>query len=77
MRIKVISKSKHKLPEYSMQALAGMDLRANLKKDLELKLLERICQMIIAKHEIAEWESVDILIETDRGRDGFVHTGKE
>jgi len=37
---------------------------------------ERICQMVIAKHEKAEWESVDALLESDRGSGGFGHTGK-
>jgi len=36
---------------------------------------ERVCQMIIAKHEKAEWESVEILNESDRGAGGFGHTG--
>ncbi len=36
---------------------------------------ERICQMVIAKHEQVEWEQVDILEETDRGEGGFGHTG--
>jgi len=38
---------------------------------------ERICQMIISKHEMAEWISVESLLETDRGAGGFGHTGKE
>lgn len=38
---------------------------------------ERICQMIIAKHERAEWVEVEILKETGRGSGGFGHTGKE
>ncbi len=38
---------------------------------------ERICQMIIAKHETAEWECVDSLLESDRGSGGFGHTGKK
>lgn len=38
---------------------------------------ERICQMVIAKHEKAEWLSVDKLLETVRGAGGFGHTGKE
>ena len=38
---------------------------------------ERICQMVIAKHEKAEWISVDKLIDTNRGTGGFGHTGKE
>jgi dUTP pyrophosphatase len=37
---------------------------------------ERICQMIIAKHEKAEWENVDILMDSERGVEGFSHTGK-
>ncbi len=37
---------------------------------------ERICQMVIAKHEIAGWIPVDILEETARGEGGFGHTGK-
>jgi dUTP pyrophosphatase len=37
---------------------------------------ERICQMVIAKHEKAEWLCVDILSETGRGEGGFGHTGK-
>jgi dUTP pyrophosphatase len=37
---------------------------------------ERICQMIIAKHEKAEWIPVEVLTETDRGEGGFGHTGR-
>lgn len=37
---------------------------------------ERICQMVIAKHEVAEWVEVEELDETDRGEGGFGHTGK-
>lgn len=36
---------------------------------------DRIAQMIIAKHERAEWEEVEILSETDRGEGGFGSTG--
>ncbi len=36
---------------------------------------ERICQMVIASHEQAEWIGVDVLGETDRGAGGFGHTG--
>jgi dUTP pyrophosphatase len=36
---------------------------------------ERICQMVITKHEKIEWEEVNILNETDRGDGGFGHTG--
>ncbi len=37
---------------------------------------ERICQMIIAAHEQAEWVEVRELAETERGAGGFGHTGK-
>ncbi len=36
---------------------------------------ERICQMVIAKHETVNWESVEILDDTERGDGGFGHTG--
>ena len=36
---------------------------------------ERIAQMVIARHEQAEWEVVDVLDETERGAGGFGHTG--
>lgn len=38
---------------------------------------ERIAQMVIARHEQAEWEEVDVLEETERGSGGFGHTGKK
>ena len=37
---------------------------------------ERICQMIIASHEIIEWEETDLLNDTARGDGGFGHTGQ-
>jgi len=144
MKIKVINKSKHDLPEYSTDSSAGMDLRASIDEEIVLKPMERalvktglyleipagyeaqirprsglainkgitilnspgtidadyrgevcivlinlsnenfvikdgerICQMIISKHEKAEWVSVDNLLETERGTGGFGHTGKK
>jgi dUTP pyrophosphatase len=144
MKIKVINKSRHKLPEYSTEASAGMDLRVNLKEKIILKPMERIMvttglfleipvgyeaqikpgsglaikkgitilnspgtinadyrgevcvihvnlsdenfviedgeriyQMVISKHEKAEWESVDILLDSGRGSGGFGYTGKK
>ena len=38
---------------------------------------ERIAQMVIARHEQAEWQEVDVLDETERGAGGFGHTGKK
>lgn len=36
---------------------------------------ERICQMVISKHEQAEWEECSELRASDRGSGGFGHTG--
>lgn len=36
---------------------------------------ERIAQLVIAKHERAQWEEVEILSETSRGSGGFGSTG--
>lgn len=141
MKINIINKSKHKLPEYATIGSAGMDLRANIDNTILLKPLERkmiptglyiqipvgyeaqirprsglaikngitminspgtidsdfvnewcillinlsnddfivndgdrIAQMIISKHEIAEWNIVEKLEKTDR-LGGFGHTG--
>lgn len=142
MKIKIINKSKHELPNYATNASAGMDLRANLEEPIVLRSLERtlvatglfleipigyeaqirprsglafkngltvlnspgtidadyrgeikvilvnlsnqdfvindgerVAQMVIAKHEQAEWIPVEQLIETDRGAGGFGSTG--
>lgn len=144
MKIKIINRSKHKLPEYSTEHAAGMDIRANLDEDVVLEPMkralvktglfveipvgyeaqirprsglaikkgitvlnspgtidadyrgevciilinlseesfvikdgERICQMVIARHEKAEWTEVDELIQTERGEGGFGHTGRK
>ncbi len=143
MKVKIINKSQHDIPQYSTLYSAGMDIRANLEESIELKPLERklvptglyialpkgteaqirprsglaikhgitvlntpgtidadyrgeikvilvnlsnesfiinsgerICQMVIAKHETVEWEVVEKLDDTERGAGGFGHTGK-
>ena len=142
MKVKVVNKSKHSLPNYSTIASAGMDLRANIGHPIILKPLERaivktgifielpigyeaqvrprsglafkkgitvlnspgtvdadyrgeigvilvnlssddfaiedgerIAQMVIAKHEQANWDKVEALDETERGVGGFGSTG--
>jgi dUTP pyrophosphatase len=142
LKIKIINKSGHKLPEYSTPASAGMDLRASINEDIiiapgkrvrvptgiyleippgyeaqirprsglalhkgitvlnspgtvdadyrgEICVIlvnlseedftvsdgERICQMIISRHERAEWIQVDELTDSERGAGGFGHTG--
>ena len=48
----------------------------NLSNDaFEIKNGERIAQLIIAKHERAEWIEVQELTETARGAGGFGSTG--
>jgi dUTP pyrophosphatase len=37
---------------------------------------DRIAQMVIAKHEVVEWEQVEVLDQTDRKGGGFGSTGK-
>lgn len=143
MKIKIVNKSKHPLPDYATALAAGMDLRANLEEPVELLPLERsliptgiyiqlpegyeaqirprsglaikhgigivntpgtidadyrgeirvilvnlsneiftvndgerICQMVISKHERVDWSEVEELDETERGDGGFGHTGK-
>lgn len=142
MKIKIVNRSRHKLPEYETALSAGMDVRANLdapvrlasleraliptglfielpagceaqirprsglaikkgislvntpgtidadyrgeikiilinlsKEDLYIEDGERIAQMVIARHEKAEWDEVDRLNETSRGAGGFGHSG--
>lgn len=144
MKIRIVNKSKHKLPEYATEHSAGMDIRANIDEDIILEPMkrvlvktglyveipvgfeaqirprsglaikkgvtvlnspgtidadyrgeiciilinlseenfvikdgERICQMVIARHEKAEWVQVEELVQTERGDGGFGHTGKE
>ncbi len=142
MKISIINKSGHALPNYETIASAGMDLRANLDEPIILNPLERaivktglfielpigyeaqvrprsglaakkgvtvlnspgtidadyrgeigvilvnlsnepftvengerIAQLVIAKHERAEWLEVEALTETSRGAGGFGSTG--
>ena len=142
MKVKVVNKSKHDLPNYSTIASAGMDIRANINNPFTIKPLERtiiktglfielpvgyeaqirprsglafkkgitvlnspgtidadyrgevgvilvnlsseefviedgerIAQMVIAKHEQANWGQVETLEETERGAGGFGSTG--
>lgn len=144
MKIKIINKSVHPLPEYATSASAGLDLRANIDEPIVLKSLERyavptglfielpigyeaqirprsglafkngitvlnspgtidadyrgeikiivvnlsneeftinngerVAQMVIAKHEQAEWTLVEQLEDTARGTGGFGSTGKK
>ena len=41
MKVKIINKSHHPLPQYQTPLSAGMDIRANLSSPVELKPMER------------------------------------
>ena len=36
---------------------------------------ERIAQLVLARHEVMEWEETDILADSERGTGGFGSTG--
>jgi len=46
-------------------------------EDVIIENGERICQMVIARHEKTEWLPVEVLEDTERGAGGFGHTGKK
>jgi len=41
MRVNILNKSKHSIPEYATKFSAGLDLRANIDKSITIKPLER------------------------------------
>lgn len=41
MKVQVVNRSEHDLPNYETELSAGLDLRANIDEDIELKSLER------------------------------------
>lgn len=48
----------------------------NLSKDrFVVNPGERVAQMVVAKHEVVEWDEVASLDETERGEGGFGSTG--
>jgi len=46
------------------------------KSDFVIKRGDRIAQLVIARHERAEWEERGSLDSTQRGAGGFGHTGR-
>lgn len=54
----------------------GIILINHGKEDFIVNNGERICQMIISRHEVAEWTETESLEDTERGAGGFGHTGK-
>ena len=47
------------------------------KEDFIINDGERVAQMVIAKHEQAEWQEVEALEDSARGDGGFGSTGKK
>lgn len=75
---------KHGLSVLNTPGTIDADYRGEIKvilvnlsnENFVVKSGERICQMIIAKHEQAELIEVELLSDTVRGAGGFGHTGK-
>lgn len=42
MEVEIINKSKHRLPSYATSLSAGMDIRANIDRPIELQPLQRV-----------------------------------
>lgn len=75
---------KHGLTVLNTPGTIDADYRGEIKvilvnlsnEPFTIKSGERVCQMIIAKHETINWDQVEVLEETVRGEGGFGHTGK-
>lgn len=74
---------KHGITVLNTPGTIDSDYRGELKvllvnlsnEDFVINAGERVAQMVIAKHETATWEEVDVLDETERGEGGYGHTG--
>ena len=75
---------KHGLTVLNSPGTIDADYRGEIKvlmvnisnDDYTIKPAERLAQMVIAKHEQANWKEVELLDETERGEGGFGSTGK-
>jgi dUTP pyrophosphatase len=84
MKIKVINWSKHRLPAYSTEASAGVDLRANRDNDTLLNPLQRclvrgLFPEIPVGYEVqirSRSGLVEVLSDSSRETGGLGHTGK-
>lgn len=76
--------AKHGITVLNSPGTVDADYRGEVKvilvnlsnQPFEIKPGERIAQLVIARHERAEWMPVGELSETDRGAGGFGSTGK-
>ncbi|MFV0365833.1 MAG: dUTP diphosphatase [Mangrovibacterium sp.] len=77
--------AKHGIGVLNSPGTIDADYRGEIKvilvnlsnEDFTVEHGERICQMVIAKHETVSWEEVEILSDSERGAGGFGHTGKK
>jgi dUTP pyrophosphatase len=75
---------KHGITVLNSPGTIDADYRGEIKvllinfgtEPFDIKEGERIAQMVIAKHEVAQWEIVESLDETNRGAGGYGITGK-
>lgn len=75
---------KHGITVLNSPGTIDADYRGEIKvilvnlsdQPFEIKDGERICQMVIAKHEQISWLEVETLDDSTRGDGGFGHTGK-
>lgn len=74
---------KHGVTVLNTPGTIDSDYRGELKvllvnlsnDDFVVNAGERVAQMVIARHETATWEEVEVLDETERGEGGYGHTG--
>ena len=59
--------------DYRGEVMVALHNHSNEPKTIEHG--ERIAQMVIARHEQAEFVEVEVLDETERGEGGYGHTG--
>ena len=75
--------AKHGITVLNTPGTIDADYRGEIKvimvnlsdQNFEINDGERICQMVIAKHETIAWQQVENLTETQRGEGGFGSTG--
>ncbi len=76
---------KHGLTVLNSPGTVDADYRGEVKvllinlseTDFTVNHGERIAQMVVAKHEVIEWQPVEVLSETDRGTGGYGSTGRK
>lgn len=74
---------KHGITVLNTPGTIDSDYRGELKvllvnlsnDDFVVNAGERVAQMVIARHETATWEEVEVIDETERGEGGYGHTG--